>query len=594
MPSARHRARRRRNHIHRSGLGIFAAVAALVAASAPAALADSVANNIDGSIDSVAEVMALNVGGSNGSTQFYVNPTNGDGKNGCNLTGSTTLVVSVSSSNASVATVSPSTLTFSACGDIPTLTVTPHNQGSATISLSEASNNTAASFDLTGATFTANVAPPANTGPSVSISGVSPGASYDKGSVPPATCDVIDAEDGNSSFPATLSDVTGPYTSDGIGSQTASCSYTDGGGLMDSDSVTYSIGDPTKPVIGYTLNPALPDGLNDWFKSDVTLTWTVTEDESPNSLQPTGCEDQTITADQTEQTYSCSATSAGGSASQVDVKIKRDGTGPVVSYTSATGTAGNDGWYTSDVTATFTATDVFSGPSSQTATSTSTGEGAAVQVSSPAFSDLAGNTTAAGAATEPFKIDKSGPTGITISGVHDYYYGAAQTTPVCSATDSVSGMASCVVTGGGTEIGSHTWTATATDKAGNSSTETATYNVTFDWHGFFAPVDNDGVLNTIKGGQSVPLKWNIPNGSGGWVSSLEVVKSVKQGEISCSASAAADDVEATTTGGTSLRYDTAANQYIYNWQSPKTSGKCYSVNVTLTDGTSHVALFKTK
>ena len=88
-----------------------------------------------------------------------------------------------------------------------------------------------------------------NTPPTVVVSGVSNMASYEFGSVPSAMCDVTDAEDGNPSFAATLSAITGPHAADGIGSQTASCNYTDGGGLSDSDSAMYEIVDTTAPVI---------------------------------------------------------------------------------------------------------------------------------------------------------------------------------------------------------------------------------------------------------------------------------------------------------------------------------------------------------
>jgi hypothetical protein len=42
----------------------------------------------------------------------------------------------------------------------------------------------------------------------------------------------------------------------------------------------------------------------------------------------TGCANQSVTADQAETTYSCAATSAGGSALQQSVTIKRDATAP--------------------------------------------------------------------------------------------------------------------------------------------------------------------------------------------------------------------------------------------------------------------------
>ena len=134
----------------------------------------------------------------------------------------------------------------------------------------------------------------------------------------------------------------------------------------------------------------------------------------------------------------------------------------------------------------------------------------------------------------------------------------------------------------------------ATDAHGNTASGTFTVTVSFAWNGFFAPVDNGGVVNGIKGGQSVPLKWSIPNGSGGFVSDLSVVTSVKQATITCASNAVTDDIEAPTSGSTSLRYDTTANQFIYNWQSPKGAGSCYKLTVALSDGSTHTALFKTK
>jgi MBG domain len=86
--------------------------------------------------------------------------------------------------------------------------------------------------------------------------------------------------------------------------------------------------DTTPPVITHTLNPVNPDGANGWYKSNVSLTWSVTDPESPNSVTKTGCVNQNITSDQAATTYSCSATSPGGSAGPVNVSIKRDATPP--------------------------------------------------------------------------------------------------------------------------------------------------------------------------------------------------------------------------------------------------------------------------
>ena len=62
-----------------------------------------------------------------------------------------------------------------------------------------------------GASFTLTVTKPAvvNTAPSVTVANVVNGSSYEFGNVPVARCNVTDKEDGNKSFDASLSAVTG-------------------------------------------------------------------------------------------------------------------------------------------------------------------------------------------------------------------------------------------------------------------------------------------------------------------------------------------------------------------------------------------------
>lgn len=506
-------------------VGVLVGATIAAASLVGVAIADDISNSLDGSIDAVAEVMPLSVGGANGSTTLYVNRTSDDKKPGCNFTAKTELKVAISSSDTAVATVSPSSATFTSCNDVNALTVTPHSAGTATISVSETSNTTGGSFNLAPATFTVNVtAPPpppvpANTAPTIEVTGVSGGASYDKGSVPVAMCQVTDAEDGNSSFAATLSAISGQYASDGIGSQTASCSYTDKGGLTVAGSKTYGIVDPTPPAISSLLDPESPDGANGWYTSNVSLTWTVSELQSPNSLAKTGCVNQSITTDQLATTYSCSATSAGGLSGPENVTIKRDATAP---------------------------TNIAFGV----------------------------NVPADGGRYFPTTV----PTGTD-----------------CTATDATSGLASCSVTGGGTAVGMHTLTATATDNAGNTSTATRTYNVrVLTVSGFFQPVDMGGVVNTVKNGATVPLKFTVAD-EGVAQTTTSVVSSFRQREVTCGTfGGSTEEIEIVSTGGTSLRYDATAGQFIQNWQTPKQVGKCYVATVTMIDGTAISANFKLK
>jgi hypothetical protein len=46
-----------------------------------------------------------------------------------------------------------------------------------------------------------------------------------------------------------------------------------------------------------------------------------------------------------------------------------------------------------------------------------------------------------------------------------------------------------------------------------------------------------------------------------------------------------------STGGTSLRYDSTAGQFIQNWQTPKKPGTCYTTTMTTQDGSTISANF---
>lgn len=89
----------------------------------------------------------------------------------------------------------------------------------------------------------------ANVAPVVTVGGVSNGARYEFGSVPAATCAWTDDNDGSGTATPTLSSITGSRAADGLGSQTATCSKTDSGGLTTTTSATYSIVDTTPPAI---------------------------------------------------------------------------------------------------------------------------------------------------------------------------------------------------------------------------------------------------------------------------------------------------------------------------------------------------------
>jgi len=143
----------------------------------------------------------------------------------------------------------------------------------------------------------------------------------------------------------------------------------------------------------------------------------------------------------------------------------------------------------------------------------------------------------------------------------------------------------------GTASATATW---AGDANHMGSTGTATFKINpFRLGGFYQPVDMNGVVNTVKAGSTVPLKFELFSGSTE-LTGTTAVKSFTAVSVSCSTSAVVDDVEVTTTGGTTLRYDTTGGQFIQNWQTPKTVGACIKVTMTAADGSAMNALFKLK
>jgi hypothetical protein len=290
---------------------------------------------------------------------------------------------------------------------------------------------------------------------------------------------------------------------------------------------------------------------------------------------------------------------AAGNSITRSVSALIDTHAPVIADLGAVPPNGTNGWYTTAVTNNFGVTETLSGLASgysdPFAVSSGAAEGSAVMIASGTVFDKAGNeSTSINSAA--FKIDLSDPTNVAFVGgpaAQDYYYGNVPAAPTCTADDAISGVATCAVTGYSTEIGGHTLTATATDNAGRTTTATRSYTVlAWSLSGFYQPVDMSGVYNTVKGGSTVPLKFEIF--AGNEITDTAAVKSFTQAKITCNAAALTDDVEVTTTGQTSLRYDTTGGQFVQNWKTPTGAGTCYRVTMTTQDSSTLTAYFKLK
>jgi hypothetical protein len=150
-----------------------------------------------------------------------------------------------------------------------------------------------------------------------------------------------------------------------------------------------------------------------------------------------------------------------------------------------------------------------------------------------------------------------------------------------------------------------TFELTVDDGNGHTATDTVSIVVEdlapatdFTIEGFYAPVDmedanGDPIVNTIKSGRSVPMKFEVFDQNNVEQTSSDVIQSFKQSKINCGRLQGdpVDAVEITNTAGTSLRYEDGT--FLQNWKTPPgQAGNCYSATVTTVDGSSITAYFK--
>lgn len=370
-------------------------------------------------------------------------------------------------------------------------------------------------------TATVSDCAPPNTPPSVTVSGVAEGASYEFGSVPAATCDVVDVEDGNSSFAATLSPITGPDAAQGLGSRTASCSYTDAGGLSDGASVTYSIVDTTGPSV---TAPA-----------DITVEGNAT---GGASLSGGGATAAALT------NFLAGATASDTVWGDVSGSISDDAPalfllGPTtVTFTAIDG-SDNSGTGMAIVTVQDTTAPTLQGMPSDMTLSTTDPDGLVVNYTLPTATDI---------------VDPSPD--VTCDPVSGSVFNLGTTTVECYAKDA----------------------------SGNQSA-VQSFQVTVNYYSstFLAPINGTPVTNKVKGGRVIPVKVevfkNFIEDEGTGPVTLQLYKS-----NGCSTTSV-DDVEETVASGsansgTNFRWEPDGGYWIYNLKTP-TAQACYVGIVTL-------------
>jgi flagellar hook assembly protein FlgD len=290
---------------------------------------------------------------------------------------------------------------------------------------------------------------------------------------------------------------------------------------------------------------------------------------------------------------------AGNSASTTVSDINIDLTAPAVTLTPDRA-ANAAGWYNAPVTfvvsspgsdlsggVTCDASIVYSGPDSATASVTGH------------CADAAGNV---GSGSASFKYDATAPT-ITISspvnGAQHVLNAAVPSGYGCS--DTISGIQSCTGTVANglnfdtSSVGPHSFTVTATDRAGNSATPVrVTYNVIYSQskgRTVLSPLEQVGNPSNLKKssqtGSTIPIKFQLFDSKGVPIGTAKPTLQIfdangKLVPVKASGSSNVDNV---------FRYDPTEQQYIYNLSTKGLSPGVYRILITLGDGSPPIVTY---
>lgn len=341
--------------------------------------------------------------------------------------------------------------------------------------------------------------------------------------------------------------------------------------------------DDTPPDITATITGTL--GKRGWYTSDVTVSWTATDEES-DITESQGCAATTLTSDTDGTTFVCSASSAGGTAADT-VIIERDAPPPIIDFASRTPEAHDNGWDNADVTVTWTCTDAGSGPVSTSVSQVVSDEGSD-QSATNTSTDQAGN--AATHARSGISIARTPPSlepGVSL----DPVLLGGSVTATAIATDALPGIASqsCEPVNTGS-VGDHTLTCTAMDNAGITAEAAVTYRVSYTFIGFDAPVCIDQV-NVAKAGQTIPLEWRLLDSQGNPVSPSSGIQVTFQVE-SCEGGTPIDTIPADSPGASGFEI-LGKGRCRLNWKTPSSlANQCGALHVDLGEDITRTAYFR--
>ncbi|MEQ1511817.1 MAG: putative Ig domain-containing protein [Lysobacteraceae bacterium] len=275
---------------------------------------------------------------------------------------------------------------------------------------------------------------------------------------------------------------------------------------------------------------------------------------------------------------------AGNTASTPQVTAKIDRTPPVVTITEE-GTPNADGWYR-DLTQHYACSDATSGlalpcPPPQAVTDTGWSVSAGTNVT-----DNAGNTTSA---FRTYKVDRWLPALQNPTLPNPILLGSVlQVIP--TAADDHSGLASAGCSPIDTAtVGQKTLTCTATDRVGNTVTQTTPYTVAYDFVPTSAPLGGTSAY-LVQAPRSVPFEWRLRDANGAPVANAMLVNSAAT-VVACPSTI----VPLTTVpaGETNTFENFGDGRYRRNWWiNYAGTAQCLRLDITLNDGITRSATIR--
>ncbi|WP_079506043.1 PxKF domain-containing protein [Mesobacillus jeotgali] len=357
-----------------------------------------------------------------------------------------------------------------------------------------------------------------------------------------------------------------------------------------SDTITFvvtkkQVQDTTAPVV--TATPDKVANTHSWYNENVTVNFSAVDEEGGSGVnESTISSPRTFEVDGVHEGITGTAyDKAGNLGTSAPITIKLDKTAPTITG-KATTEPNENGWYNRDVIVKFEADDYLSGVEKYTQPVTLSTEGENQSATGTA-TDFAGNSSSI--SVNGIKIDKTEPE-ISLPAKGTFKLNEKVS---WSASDSLSGVENTSGTIDTSKPGTHIVELTATDNAGNIETQEFTYTVEYNFGGVLQPINSNG-SSIFKAGSTVPVKFQLTDFSGAYVSSANASISIAKVNESVQGTVTESIVTSTANTGNEFRYDPAANQYIYNLSTKGLSTGTYLITVKLDDKTAYTVKMSLK